>query len=202
MGIKERRVRERENLRQEILEAARALFVEQGYDNVSMRKIAEKIEYSPTTIYLYFKDKDELLFCLTEETFAKLVETLEAIGGKHRDPLIALKEYGRAYIRFGLEHPNDYQVTFMTPQGPVKSAGHQYEGSMGQKAFDYLRHGITECLRQKKIRRIDIDTASQALWAAVHGITSLLIAHRDFPWVNQEKLIDHLLTSMIEGLKH
>jgi len=69
MGSKQRREREKEALRQDILDAARELFVEEGYDNVSMRRVAEKIEYSPTTIYLYFEDKASLLYAICEETF-------------------------------------------------------------------------------------------------------------------------------------
>ena len=68
MGVHERRAREKKELRQEILDAARDLFLREGYENVSMRKIAEKIEYSPTTIYLYFQDKADLLDCICEET--------------------------------------------------------------------------------------------------------------------------------------
>lgn len=74
MGVQERRAREKKELRQEILDAAREMFVRDGFENVSMRKIAEKIEYSPTTIYLYFQDKADLLDCLCEETFTRLVK--------------------------------------------------------------------------------------------------------------------------------
>src|ERR671939_111330 len=98
MGPKQRRAREKEILRQEILDAARELFVNEGYENVSMRRIAEKIEYSPTTIYLYFEDKAALLFAICEETFAKLAKKLETIVRQTQDPVEALKKGCRAYI--------------------------------------------------------------------------------------------------------
>src|SRR5215216_6461878 len=98
MGPKQRREREKETLRQEILDAARDLFVTEGYQNVSMRKIAEKIEYSPTTIYLYFRDKADLLFQICEETFSSLLSTLEAIGEDEADPVASLKRGMRAYV--------------------------------------------------------------------------------------------------------
>src|SRR5262244_2221370 len=79
MGVMERRIREKQALRQEILDAARELFVTEGYENVSMRKVAERIEYSPTTIYLYFKDKADLHDCICEETLGRLVESQAAI---------------------------------------------------------------------------------------------------------------------------
>ncbi|MDX2031796.1 MAG: TetR/AcrR family transcriptional regulator [Blastocatellia bacterium] len=199
MGSKERREREKENLRQEILDAARDLFVSEGYENVSMRKIAERIEYSPTTIYLYFEDKAAIFESLCDESFAKLVERQEALARKHRDPLIRLRECGRAYIHFGLEHPNHYRVAFMQPQDVGDARA--FEDSMGFKAFNFLRTTVEECVREKKFRRVDVDIASQAIWAATHGLTSLLITHTGFPWVEREKLIDFMLHNMLESLK-
>src|SRR5918912_2842330 len=110
MGPTTRREREREALRQIIMDAARELFVEEGFENVSMRRIAEKIEYSPTTIYLYFEDKAALLFAICEETFAKLARKLETIIKQAEDPVEALKKGCRAYIEFGLKYPNHYRV--------------------------------------------------------------------------------------------
>src|SRR5262245_8023287 len=115
MGVKERRARAKEGLRQEILEAARELFAENGYQDVTIRRIAEKIEYSPTTIYLYFEDKDDLLHQICEETFAKLYATLEKLTSDRSagDPLIPLRNGLRGYVDFGLAHPNHYRVAFM-----------------------------------------------------------------------------------------
>jgi AcrR family transcriptional regulator len=202
MGVKERRERQRAALRQEILDAARELFVREGFENVSMRRVAEKIEYSPTTIYLHFKDKADLLFCLCEETFAKLVSTFKAIGEDLRDPLDCLKKGLRAYVDFGLRHPNHYKVTFIVhPEFHEDQERFLHEETMGMKAFNYLRMMVEECVKQKKFRKVDVEMASQALWAAVHGVTSLLIVHPDFPWVQKSKLIDTVIDTMIEGLK-
>src|SRR5215470_8575441 len=108
MGVIERRERERQAVRKEIIEAARALFIEEGYEKTSMRKIAEKIEYSPTTIYLYFNDKKELLESICEETFGKFVKVLENIDKNKKDPLENLYAVMKAYVEFGLKNPNDY----------------------------------------------------------------------------------------------
>jgi AcrR family transcriptional regulator len=80
MGVQERREREKQGIREEILEAARKLFVTEGYENVSIRKIAERIEYSPGTIYLYFQDKADILAQVNEETFSRLERKLAAIN--------------------------------------------------------------------------------------------------------------------------
>src|SRR5213080_1273356 len=113
MGVQERRAREKQELRQEILQAARELFVREGFENVSMRKIAEKIEYSPTTIYLYFQDKADLLDCIVEETLLNLRAKLDSL--RHGIDLVAdLKAGLTAYIEYWTFHPNDFRVAFMT----------------------------------------------------------------------------------------
>src|SRR6202050_5466761 len=106
MGLTERRDRQKMALRQEILTAARELFAKEGYENVSMRRIAEKIEYSPTTIYLYFRDKDELLHEMCSETFALLTRKLTKLLAADGDPLDKLRMGLNAYVQFGLKHPN------------------------------------------------------------------------------------------------
>src|SRR5215510_8685404 len=115
MGVRERRAREKRYLRQEILDAASALFVKEGFENVSMRRIADRIEYSPTTIYLYFKDKAELLESICQETFGKLIQRLTKIMEQPGEPITRLKRGLLEYIHFGLENPHHYRATFMMP---------------------------------------------------------------------------------------
>src|SRR6266568_9004372 len=113
MSIQQRRAREKEGLREEILDAARALFVKEGYESVSIRKIADKVEYAPGTIYLYFRDKAEILDRLCEETFAKLIARMQAIEHDTSAPLDKLRRGLRTYIQFGLDNPNHYLLTFI-----------------------------------------------------------------------------------------
>lgn len=203
MGVRERREREKNNLRQEILDAASEMFAKEGYANVSMRKIADKIEYSPTTIYLYFKDKTELLNEICEETFGKLIETVGKIEKKGSDsPIECLQKGMRAYIEFGLRYPNHYEVTFITPIADFLSeSGKQFEGSTGQKAFDYIVRQVRGSMEAGQIKQGDVAAVSQTIWAAIHGVTSLLICHRDFPFVKKEILIGSVINTTIKGLQ-
>ena len=204
MGIAERRTRHKESLRNEILEAARALFVEEGYDAVSMRKVAQRIEYSPTTIYLHFKDKGELFQAICEEMFAKLSHKLEEQAKKRAadatpDPIAALREGLQIYAKFALKNPEHYTVTFMLPRNQVVP----FDGSMGQQTFQYLRGGVTACVEAGVFRKdVDVEAASQSLWAAVHGVVALLIAKCDrFPFIKAERLVDETIDTMIRGLR-
>jgi AcrR family transcriptional regulator len=201
MGVQERKAREKEELRQEILDAARDLFVELGYEAVSMRKIAEKIEYSPTTIYLYFRDKSDLLDCICSDTFEQLVERLGSISHEESDPVEALKKGLRAYIDFGLQHPAHYKVAFMMPHAhhcdperPSRS------DSAGERAFTCLLQAVTACSEAGVVRVHNVNLTGQMLWAGIHGLTSLLITHAGFPWADREQLITHLIETLTKGL--
>ena len=200
MGTKERRTREKEQLRRQILSAARELFVNQGYENVSMRKIANKIEYSPTTIYLYFKDKADLLDSVCKETLLSLLNTLELLKRDKSDPIEVLRKSGKAYVEFGLKYPQDYKLTFVVRPQFQKGLG-LGEGSVGERVFNYLRATVSECIRQKAFRQVEVEITGQALWSAVHGVTLLLIDFPDFPWTEKDKLIDTVINTMIEGLR-
>jgi AcrR family transcriptional regulator len=202
MGIAERRTRHKASLRNEILDAARALFVEEGYEGVSMRKVAQRIEYSPTTIYLHFKDKGELFQAICDEMFAKLSRKLEAQAKKaaneRADPVESLREGLRTYAMFALKNPEHYTVTFMLPRGHVVP----FDGSTGQQAFDFLRGGVTACVESGAFRPIDIEVTAQSLWAAVHGVVALFIAKCDrFPFVKVDRLVDETIDTMIRGLR-
>ncbi len=200
MGVKERRAREKEQLRHRILSAARELFVAEGYESVSMRKIADMIDYSPTTIYLYYKDKADLLDSVCKETLLNLLNTLDLLRKDKSAPVETLRRSGKAYVEFGLKYPQDYKLAFVVRPQFQKGLGLQ-EGSVGEKVFNYLSTMVSECIRQKKFRQVDVETTGQALWSAVHGVTLLLIDFPDFPWTEKDKLIDMVIHTMIEGLK-
>ena len=199
MGVQERRARDREVLRQQILDAARQMFVEEGYESVSMRKIADRIEYSPTTIYLHFKDKAEIFHQLCEETFGKLAHRLETLRRRHDDPIDYLREGLRAYVDFGLKNPNHYTVAFILKPNAAED-DYAFEDSLGARAFATLQSGVAACVEAGVLRPVDVDTTAQGLWAGIHGVTSLLIVHCDFPFVSKNKLIDHTIDMMIRGL--
>ena len=202
MGVQERRAREKQELREEILAAARDLFVREGFENVSMRKIAERIEYSPTTIYLYFQDKADLLDCICEETLMRLHERLTAIREMYPAPIEKMNRGLRAYIEFGVEHPNDYRVSFMMDFKEFVESGRNVRcHEIGEKVFAAFRSDVAECIDTGVFARRDPDAVSQAIWMAIHGAVALLITRSHFPWVDQTTLIDTLVDNLIQGFK-
>ena len=201
MGVQERRAREKEGIREEILDAARTLFVKEGYESVSIRKIAEKIEYSPGTIYLYFQDKAEILFEICTQTFAKLERNLSAIFEDNADTLECLRRGLRVYIQFGLENPNHYMITFVLPGPPRPKPEDFMKCTVGGRCFGFLVQGVENAMRDGKIKSGDVNEIAQALWAGMHGVTTLLISCGEFPFVEHNRLVDRVIDTLIEGIR-
>jgi AcrR family transcriptional regulator len=205
MGVRDRRARHKQLLRQQILDAARELLVRDGYDQLSMRRVADRIDYSPTAIYLHFKDKQELVFSLCEESFAKLARELETLADEYPDPLVRLRKGMERYVAFGLKNPNHYIPAFVLPPPADLDAKRQQAmlspESSGMRALATLRDTIADGVKAKKLRKVDPDVAARSTWAALHGITSLLIVHEHFPWGDRDLVIQSLIDSLVDGLR-
>jgi AcrR family transcriptional regulator len=199
MGTAERRAREKASLRGEILDAARRMFAEEGYEQVSMRRLAERIEYSPTTIYLYFEDKDDLFRAVCEETFSKLVRRLEKQRQQYEGEPVAWLQAGlREYIEFGLKHPEHYTVTFMRRMKEESAV--QFDTSVGKDAFDILRQAVAACIAAGRFREVDAEVTAQVLWMSVHGLVALLVVKKAFPFAARTVLIEEQLETLVRGL--
>jgi AcrR family transcriptional regulator len=204
MGVKERRERERTETREKILDAARELFIEEGFDGVSMRKIADRIEYSPTAIYMHFADKEQLFMEICHEDFRRLAQSMVGLA-QVPDPVERLRRIGDAYIEFGLENPNHYRTMFMTPHPPIADSEEALKGKGNpeEDAYELLRATVREALSAGAFREHlrDADLISQTLWAGVHGVVSLQIAKSDDPWVPWSDIRQRART-MTESLLH
>lgn len=163
-------------MRSLILEAAKRLFLKDGFENVTIRNIADKIEYSPATVYLYFKDKDEILYALHTEGFEKLfAEQQKTLSIS--DPWQRLRAGGEVYIKFALENREYYDLMFiMTETGRIISKKEDW--GVGQRSYDVLRNAVRDCIEAGYLPRVDIEVASFALWSLVHGMASLVIRDR------------------------
>lgn len=206
MGPRERRAREREEIRGLILDAARDLFVNEGFDAVTMRRIAEKIEYSPTAIYFHFKDKESLLREICDHDFAALAEKFVVLADV-TDPVERLRRTGHAYIDFGLNYPNHYRLMFMTPHPPMPPHESRLaRGNPEEDAHAFLRQMVAQAIEQGRFRPEyhDVDLVSQVVWSGVHGTISLEIAKCNDDWIDWRPLADRarvMVDVLIDGLK-
>src|SRR5262249_55505669 len=143
----------------------------------------------------------DILFNLCEEVFAQLVESFQEIVRVTLDPVECLRKCLRSYIEFGLTHPGHYRLTFMTVWTPIIDLSDRMEESSGMKAFGNMGILIANCVKAGVFPDTDINIASEALWAAIHGVTSLLIVKTRFPWTDRERLIDTVIEQAIQGLR-
>lgn len=168
----DRRRRRRTELRRAILEAAVGLFERRGYEDFSLRRVAEEIGYSATTIYNYFDDKDDLLLHVAMEGFERFGEELQAAYDSAIDPLDRLEAIGRAYVEFGLEHPVHYRLMFLQRgEFLAREAPEGYESVID--SFAILERVVLEGLESGRLPPGELRTYAGALWAHVHGIVAL-----------------------------
>jgi AcrR family transcriptional regulator len=188
---------EGDKLRNQILDAAEKLLVELGSDEaVSVRAIAESVGVTPPSIYRHFEDKDELLYEVCERRFADFNEAMES-ADVPGDPVAAMRAMGVAYLRFALGHPEHYRVLMMT----ARERDIKREDSQGKLAFDHLVDATQRCIDAGLCRSDDAVRMAVALWSGVHGLCSLLITARGFPWpAPPEQLAEALLDVQLNGL--
>lgn len=176
MGVKERKERQKTEMREAILSAALKLFSDKGFDNVTMRNIADEIEYSVGTIYLYFKDKGEIFFELHNRGFAEFYKKQLSVQ-RIKDPIERLKAHGEAYIQFAMEYPEYYDVMFIsrTPAKAIKKSEHWEEG---ERTYEILKLNIKQAMEAGYFKNVDLDVAAFSLWSFVHGISALYVRER------------------------
>jgi AcrR family transcriptional regulator len=176
MGTSERREREKQELRTSILDAARELFASEGYDAVTMRKIAERIEYSPTAIYAHFKDKNALIRELCEEDFASFAQAFVEFLSIE-DPIERMRCAGVAYVDFAIQNPQHYRLMFMTVRPAIEGEDASGAKDPGRSAYAFLRTTVADAIAKGLLRREleNADLVAQTVWAALHGIVALHI---------------------------
>ncbi|HEV3354370.1 MAG TPA: TetR/AcrR family transcriptional regulator [Acidimicrobiales bacterium] len=193
---------EGELLHTQILDAAEQLLIETGSEEaVSIRRIADAVGVTPPSIYLHFADKDELLFAVCEREFEELDRVTEQAAVGVDDPVDELFKRGKAYVRFGLEHPEQYRILFL--RGGSHAAAASDESRIRRaSAFDHMVDAVGRCVTAGALPDgTDPTTVALELWAVVHGLTSLLISKPMFSWPDADALTDHLLMATCAGLQ-
>lgn len=202
MGVCERKADERGALRARILEAARELFVTEGYASVSMRKIARRIGYSATTIYLHFRSKQEIFEALVSEMLGRQVRRMVEIERLGLHPVATLRAWLESYLELAREHPSEYRIAFMvdTDLWP-QPEDHIPEGSLEHEIYRRFVSMVRACYGTESRRdENDVLATSQAIWSAVHGLASLRITYPTFPWAERGSLEEKVIDSALSGL--
>jgi AcrR family transcriptional regulator len=202
LGVKERQEREREAVSRAILDAARELFVTHGYQEVSIRKIADRIEYSPAAIYSYFPSKDDIFFALAEEGFRLLFSYAQAVEvGTDGDPADALREMFWRYYRFSKEHPEYFALMFLDRSVPKIRDNWERFGFIGELKHD-TRARIAHAMAAGAVPAgTSAHAVFRLLLAAAHGVAALRLCDRLAPGEDADALARATIDAVIHGLK-
>ncbi len=175
MGIKERRERERQEIRQSILSAARQIAIEEGWQAVTTRKVAERIEYSQPTIYEYFDNKEAILMALLSQGFEQVFSAMRSAKAQHEQPEAQLLAMSHAYWAFAFRCPELYQV--MHGLGGV-SFSHAETPADARAIFALLRETLQSWIQTNHVVMEEPDAAIDAIWGLVHGLITLAMMGR------------------------
>ena len=187
--------------RGEILHAAERIFVREGYHGATIRKIADEVGLSSTALYMHFHDKSEILVEICETAFAQLIAQNDEIAAKPCDPVARVREMLDAYMQFGLDNPNAYQLVFATPPGALSEEKIAVMYSLGKRCYEPFREAVKAIGKSGRLRCADPDIAAQTFWAGAHGLVSLLLTQPRFDWsAAPPALKAQLLDSQFHGL--
>jgi AcrR family transcriptional regulator len=203
MGIKERQERDREAVRRGILDAARDLFVREGYQNVSIRKIAERIEYSPAAIYGYFPSKDDIFFALAEEGFRLLGSPAYSSDSRMAalPPLERLRLMCRRFFEFSREHPQYFALMFVDRSVPRISR--EYERfAFARELKAHLVAEVQQCIELKLLPpTVEPFVAVRILMMALLGVAVMRLSERLSASENADTLADDVINVTLAGLQ-
>lgn len=199
MGLAERKERDKAVLKDLILQASRKLLLKHGQDGLSIRKIANIIEYSPATIYLYYADKDAILHELMEMGFGIMAKYMAEYNSES-DPVKRIHGIGKAYINFGLEHKDWYDLMFNSekPMKHIEKCREDWDSGMAM--FDFLKNTCQEAIDILKLEDIKSDILALQLWSCVHGLVNLAQSERleIVQQNNKQQLLEDTLDSILK----
>jgi len=204
MGTVERRDRERQRVRKRILDAARRLFAQKGYDAVTMRELAAKIDYSATALYFHFRDKETLFRELCTEDFGEFASRFaELMAEEGLGPLERLRRSALAYLEFAERAPNQYRLLFMTPHPRARAS----DTAPGEHLYALLRKPVEQAVELGVVRPEvgDPDLLVQVLWAALHGVVSLHLTlgeETHISWRPARQMVETMIEALARGLAH
>jgi AcrR family transcriptional regulator len=202
MGINERREIEKGEMRKKIIDSATEILANEGYSSLSIRKIASRIEYSPGTIYHYFKDKAEVVTSVAEEFYRMILKKISEVPVDTQNPDKSIRDGLRAYIDLMLEAPEQFKAILMENIPEIQQIVNILEEGISKerKSIGVLCEHIALGIEKGKFRTMDVEATAQILWTATYGLTSRLILERNISEAQKEKLINQHFDILISGL--
>ena len=186
--------------RAEILHAAERIFVTDGYEGATIRKIADEVGVSSTALYMHFRDKDEILQEIVEGAVAALLASNTEISSRPIDAVSRVRQMLDAYMRFGLENPNAYLLAFCSAARLDEHDKYATVADLGSRCYQLWKGAVAAIAAEGRLRTGTVDSAAQALWMACHGLVALRIRRTKIEWAPDEELMSVMLDGLFHGL--
>jgi AcrR family transcriptional regulator len=192
-----RRERQRVETRAELVAAAHAIVKDEGYESLTIRKLAERVGLATMSVYSYFSDKQAILTALAQDSFEELARRCDK--RRTADPLATLKAGLEEYVSFAIENPNEYRTIFMTPQL------HEHEGEKFEEleasnpAFQSMLKAVRGCIEAGKLDG-DPRAIATILWTVAHGAASLVLTFPLYPFGDPNSYAGRLVDLMLDGI--
>jgi AcrR family transcriptional regulator len=186
--------------RAEILEAAERIFVADGYEGATIRKIADEVGVSSTALYMHFRDKDEILHEICLQALQALLEQNSEIAARPTDAVTRVRLILEGYVRMGLEHPNAYRLVFCAPLRGGDTPTRRATAEISSQCYACYSGVVREILAAGQLKIADADCAARALWAACHGVVTLMITQPNTDWGPEGELGRVTVEGLLHGL--
>jgi AcrR family transcriptional regulator len=186
--------------RGEILRAAERIFIAEGYQGATIRKIADEVGVSSTALYMHFRDKDEILLEICDTAIARLLKSNSEISTRPIDAVSRVRLMLDAYMSFALENPNAYQLVFCGHSGLVSEDKQMVTAALGDSCYDVFAGTVSEIGATGRLRTGTVESAAQSMWAACHGLVALLLTKPSFHWAPTDELRGVMLDGLLYGL--
>ncbi len=186
--------------RAEILRAAEAIFVRDGYQGATIRKIADEVGVSSTALYMHFRDKDEILIEIAENAVGVLLASNTEIAGRPLDAVARVRLMLNAYMRFGLDNPNAYRLVYLSGPDEAPSAKHEQLTEISERCYECFHNTVAEIELDGRLPIGKTELAAHLLWSACHGLVALRICRTQIAWEDNEVLMSSMLDSVFDGL--
>ncbi|WP_027153002.1 TetR/AcrR family transcriptional regulator [Mesorhizobium sp. WSM2561] len=197
LSVQTRREKQKAELRSELVDAAHKLVQEEGYEGLTIRKLAKRVGYAPMSVYSYFADKQDILFALAEDAFKTLAKRIEDHPAD--DPIEALQVVMTEYAAFGLGNPNEYRTIFMTEKVKAPEGRTFAEMQEGNPLMKVLIKRVEACVAAGKLKG-DPRAIATMLWAVGHGTISLLITFPFYPFGDQQAFVKRMCDFTLAAL--
>jgi AcrR family transcriptional regulator len=186
--------------RAEILRAAERIFVAEGYEGATMRKIADEVGVSSTCLYMHFRDKDEILLEISTTAMEDLLARSNEIACRPVDPVERIRMMLSAYVEFALGNPNAYRLVFCASALPGADQRREVTQRLGARIAESNRAVVTEIAAQGRLKLGDPKMVHQAIWTACHGLVSLMITKPNVDWAPAEDVTRVLIDGLLFGV--